>query len=220
MIVDRLLQWFAKNKRSFPWRETFGNPDPYLILFTEIMLQRTRADQVSPIYLEFAGRYPTFQKLANATDNQIISIFSRLGLEWRARNVVALIKVLKNKYQGKVPTELKELRELPGVGDYVSKAVMCYAFGKRFVPLDVNVVRVISRIHGIHVKADLARRDKKINEIAMSLLSRRDPREFNLALLDFAALVCKPKPLCHSCPMNDSCEYARTSGVMMMKRIA
>src|SRR5207247_7240127 len=114
-IAGTLLRWFAKNKRIFPWRTTFEHPDPYLILFTEIMLQRTRAEQVVPVYSKFVEQYPTFMKLSRARSQEVIALFSRLGLKWRAKGVVKLIEVLDKQYRGRVPSDLDALRELPGV---------------------------------------------------------------------------------------------------------
>src|SRR5438876_6634907 len=127
-VKRELLRWFDRNRRTFPWRVTFETPDPYLILFTEIMLQRTRADQVVPIYSEFVKRYPTFGQLSKASERDVETLFARLGLKWRAKNVVKLIRVLKQKFDGKVPRDMTELKKLPAVGDYVASAVMCYAF--------------------------------------------------------------------------------------------
>jgi len=206
-IADKLLSWFQKNRRDFPWRRTFENPDPYVILFTEIMLQRTKANQVAPLYLEFFRKYPTFAKLKQAARDEVIELFARLGLQWRARRVWDLVTFLDQEHQGKIPRELKELEKLPGVGTYVARAVSCYAFGDGTAPVDSNVVRVISRVFGIVISSDTGRRSKKISGVTTSLIPIGKERDFNLALLDFAALVCKPRPLCAVCPLQDSCKY-------------
>ncbi len=212
-VVRGLLRWFSKNRREFPWRQTFDTPDPYVILFTEIMLQRTKAEQVVPIYREFLKKYPTFHKIRTASDAEILSLFSRLGLKWRARKVVELIHSLESQYDGVVPSDLGKLKELPGVGDYAARAVLCYAFAEKVAPIDANVVRLISRLFGFPGKPDTGRRNRKIAELTTSLIPKRLSQDFNLSLLDFAALVCKPKPLCHSCPLSEHCSYyARISG--------
>jgi A/G-specific adenine glycosylase len=171
------------------------------------MLQRTRAEQVVPVYSRFVEQYPTFMKLSRARSQEVIGLFSRLGLKWRAKGVVKLIDVLDKQYCGRVPSDLDELRELPGVGSYVAKAVLCYAFGRKVAPVDSNVVRVISRLYGLSGTADKARRDSKMAELTESLIPQDKTREFNLSLLDFAALVCKPRPLCQKCPLKKYCVY-------------
>ncbi len=209
-IARELLKWFDNHKRSFPWRKTFDTPNPYIILFTEIMLQRTKADQVVPVYSEFVKRYPTFQALASAPEDEVVSLFSRLGLTWRARNVIKLIRMLEDRYGGEIPRDISELRKLPAVGDYVAKAVSCYAFGDSLAPVDTNVVRVISRLFGLSVRSDSARRSKRISELTKSLIPKGQPQYLNLSVLDFAAEVCKPQPLCQVCPLRKYCDYYRT----------
>ncbi len=206
-IVGRLLAWFEKNRRSFPWRDTFERPDPYLILFTEIMLQRTKADQVVPVYSEFVRRYPTFHELRKAPRREVANLFARLGLTWRAKRVVELIQVLDKRFGGDVPRDLEELKKLPAVGDYVAKAVMCYAFGKATAPVDSNVVRVTSRLFGLPISGDSARRNPGFLELTLRLLPLTRAADFNLALLDLGANICKTRPLCSLCPLQLNCEY-------------
>ena len=202
-----LLSWFDKNGRSFPWRDTFEKPDPYVILFTEIMLQRTRAEQVIPVYLEFVRRYPTFRDLSLASDNEIVALFARLGLKWRANNVLRLIRQIEEQHRGNIPREIDDLRKLPAIGEYVATAVACYAFGYKTVAVDSNVVRVVSRLFGIVVTLDSGRRNAGVIDVATSLVPENRIRDFNLALLDISAVICKPKPLCNLCPLTKYCVF-------------
>lgn len=212
-VSSTLLQWFVRNRRSFPWRETFEKPDPYIILFTEIMLQRTKADQVVPVYLEFVRKYPTFEHLSRRSDLEILSFFGKLGLYWRARNALRLVRAIQKNLQYRIPTNIVELRKLPGVGNYVAAAVACYAFGQPIVAVDSNVVRVVSRLFGLKTTLDSGRRSKQLLEMATGLLPENGSRDFNLALLDFSATVCRPKPLCDICPLPGYCEfYSKNKG--------
>ena len=170
------------------------------------MLQRTRADQVVPVYEKFVKKYSSFELIAKATKTEITTLFSSLGLTWRARNAFKLVKALE-KTKGEVPNDLDTLKQLPGVGDYVAKAVLCYAFGMPFVPVDTNVVRVFSRVFGIKTNSDSGRRSRRILDLAQRIVPAAEPQAFNIALLDFAAVVCKPVPICPSCPMNQDCRY-------------
>jgi A/G-specific adenine glycosylase len=172
------------------------------------MLLRTKADQVIPVYLEFVRKYPTFERLARAPRRDIELLFSSLGLEWRTKIVVKLISFLQKHHAGRIPNDPVELRELPGVGDYIAKAVLCYAYGRREGPVDTNVVRVITRLFGKPLNPDLARRNKTIAGLTQSLVPEgQDARRFNLALLDLGALVCKPVPDCNNCPLTSYCAY-------------
>jgi A/G-specific adenine glycosylase len=169
------------------------------------MLTRTRADQVVPVFEKFFARFPSFETLKSANPQEAYKIFASLGLNRRAKSVVELIEALA-ELEGKIPRNVKELTSLPAVGDYVARAVMCYAFGEPEAPIDTNVIRIISRIFGFRTN-DSSRRNDKVLEFAKSLVPKDRPREFNLALLDFGALICKPKPLCISCPLNRNCSY-------------
>jgi A/G-specific adenine glycosylase len=217
-ISSTLLSWFDKNGRTFPWRETFEAPDPYIILFTEIMLQRTRAEQVIPIYLEFVRKYPTFEDLSRASEDEIISLFGRLGLRWRAKNVVTLIRQIRDEFHGSIPREIEDLRSLSSVGEYVAAAVACYAFGHKTVAVDSNVVRVISRLLDLDVTLDSGRRSATFLRRVADLMPENRVQDFNLALLDVSAMICKPKPLCDICPLASYCAFYSKSNRELPQR--
>jgi A/G-specific adenine glycosylase len=174
------------------------------------MLQRTRAEQVVPFYLDFVKKYPTFSALRAANQEEVYEFFSRLGLNWRARNVVRLVRTLELDFNGLIPRKIDQLRLLPGVGEYVARAVMCYAYGDAVAPVDTNVVRVICRLFGLPYDPDSGRRRKDVRVAAIALVSSRSPKEINLALLDFAAEVCQPKPRCESCSLKHLCDFYAT----------
>ncbi len=203
-LSEHLLEWYEKNKRDYLWRK---KKDPYKILIAEIMLQRTKADQVLPVYLSFMKEFPVIQKLNEAGEDEIRKYFSRLGLLWRAQLVKDLAKELMNRFKGKVPENRTELLSLPGVGEYIADAVLSFAYRRDVAVVDSNVCRIIGRVFDIKAKGE-ARRDPKFRKIAQEMLPAGKARKFNLALLDFAALVCIPKnPKCHICPINDLCAY-------------
>lgn len=205
-FVNSLLSWYHRNGRSFPWRET---RDPYRILVAELMLQRTKASQVVPVYLEFIKEFPDVLSLSRASPERIREYFSRLGLEWRAEKVLALAKLLAEKYGGKIPCDKEELLSLPGVGEYISAAVLSFACNVPVAVVDSNVVRVLSRYFGITPRGE-GRRDKKILGLASKILPEQSHREYNFAIIDFAALVCTPKrPKCEICPLREKCSWER-----------
>jgi A/G-specific adenine glycosylase len=205
ILGARLVQWWLKNRRSYPWRETC---DPYKILLAEIMLQRTRAEQVTPVYSEFLEKFPTIFDLAGASEKDIAPFFGRLGLSWRTRTTKKMAEFVIKKYNGLVPQTMEQLLEIPGVGEYISAAVLSFAYEKPAIVVDSNVCRVIMRVYGIRGDGEL-RKNKKIRDIANKMLPMNEKSKcINLALIDFAALICKPaKPLCPSCPLNFWCEY-------------
>jgi A/G-specific adenine glycosylase len=197
-----LIDWYSKNGRSYPWRVV---KDPYHILLAEIMLQRTRADQVMPVYLSFLEAFPNVYSLNEASEEDIISYFSKLGLMHRAKYVKLLACELVHRYSGKVPCVKKELLSLPAVGAYVSDAVSCFAFNKRVSIIDSNVCRVLARVFGIDAKGE-ARRDPVFRKMADKILPRSQVKEFNWAIIDLAALICRSKkPLHEACPLKELC---------------
>ncbi len=198
-----LKYWWMKYKRNFPWRET---TDPYEILIAEILLHRTRAEQVLPVYVEFIEKYPSPIAIAEAKVEDIIKILYPLGLRWRSYLLYEMAKKII-KSGGSIKKDKKWLLSLPGVSDYIACAVMCFAFGEPEPILDTNTVRIVGRIHGIHI-TDGSRRSKKFRELYKQLMDYNNAREFNYAMIDFGAIVCKPRePLCLECPIKKWCLY-------------
>jgi A/G-specific adenine glycosylase len=205
----RLLHsWARSNLREYPWRR---EQDRFRLLLSEMMLRRTRADQVVPVYERVAKRYPTAEKLATASAKELRELLYPLRLTWRADNTVSMVCEVVKRYGGEVPGTKAERMSLPGVGDYVASAVTCFSDDEPTPIIDTNVVRVIGRILGLRLDGE-ARRRKEMRDAATLCLDQRQPRLYNYALLDFAALVCTASaPRCSECPFgqSDLCEDAR-----------
>lgn len=205
MIQEGLLSWFKKNGRDYPWRRT---KDPYEILIAEIMLQRTKADQVLPVYGKFIERFPDPASLSRADPDTVRAYFLRLGLIWRADLIIKLATELTERFEGKIPPSREKLLSLPSVGDYMADAVLSFAYGKDVAVVDSNVCRVLRRIFGLRPRGE-ARRDKRFRILAQSLVPTGKSREFNWAIIDFASVICTPKrPKCEKCPLKSVCLYA------------
>lgn len=203
-FVNLLLRWYRENGRDFVWRR---KSDPYQILVAEIMLQRTKASQVEPVYIDFLKKFPNPQKLNRATENEIREYFNRLGLLWRTTLVKRLARELVDRFRGEVPDNRKRLLSLPAVGEYMADAVLSFAYGKDIAVVDANVCRIIARVFGIKSRSE-ARRDTKFRTVAQKLLPPRRAKEFNWAMIDLAALICTPRnPKCGTCPVNEFCFY-------------
>jgi len=207
--AEILRWWSGRRRRDFPWRRT---SDPYRVLVAEILLQRTKAEQVVPIYEEFLRRYPSLYELARAELEEIEETVRPLGLAKRARLLKSLAEVLVTRFRGEVPRSAEALLELPGVGYYTANAVLCFAYGEDVPLVDWNVARVVKRIWNIPMKR-APHTDKKLMEFAARLVPQGKGREFNLALLDFSAEICRPRnPECRSCPVSQMCDYFRRMG--------
>ncbi|MDR7554065.1 MAG: DNA glycosylase [Armatimonadota bacterium] len=171
----------------------------------EMMLRRTRAEQVVPVFRRFLRLFPTPRSLADAPPGSVKRVLRPLGLHWRAGDVVRAGRLLGREAGGRVPANAEALRALPGVGEYVARAVACFAFGRPVAVVDTNTARVVSRFFAIGCRGE-PRRSREVAALLEHLLDRRRPREFNWALIDLAATVCRPRgPLCSRCPLEDAC---------------
>ena len=199
-----LLKWFEKNERKFPWRKA---KDPFKVLIAEMMLRRTKADQVKPVYEKLFKEYPSVDALAKAKSKKVEKILYPIGLKWRASAFGLVAREVKKKYHCRVPEKREELKQLPGVGEYVAGAVLSIGYGKKEWIVDSNIVRLFKRYFGIKTSKE-GRRDKHIIKMAKMYVSSKNPRRVNLAVLDFTALICKPKrPECKKCPLNKECDH-------------
>lgn len=204
-----LIKWGKENFRDFPWRKT---RNPYNVLVAEILLHRTRADQVVPLYNEFLKKFPTIEALADASEDDVTELLHPLGLRWRAKLLHKIAKAIVRQYDGRIPSESAELELLPGVSHYIASAVRCFAFGYPEVLLDTNTVRILGRLFGKRV-TDGSRRSRKFRELYKSIIDQKHPREFNYAMLDLGALLCTPSsPKSDKCPVKDMCRYGISVG--------
>lgn len=204
---QHLLAWFQTNARTFVWRHQH---DPYAILVAEMMLHRTQARQVEPVYLRFLAAYPNPLALAQSDEREVAGILAPLGLAWRTANFIPLARTLVQVYDGQVPCERSALLALPGVGPYVADAVRVFGCGEAAALVDTNTVRVAGRFLGFVTDAE-SRRRRAVQVAIAALVDMAHPRDANLALLDFAALICRPKdPLCEQCPVATRCAFRHT----------
>ena len=165
-----LLKWFRKGRRTFAWRR---RRTPYRVLMAELMLRRTRADQVEPVFERFVKLFPDVRALAGAKPSVIRRELKPLGLEWRAANVVALARDIQRRFRGRVPRDRDELLSLPGVGPYVAGAVRCFALGQPEPLIDTNVVRVVGRFFGLRLDGEARRRKEMIDAVTACVPGRR-----------------------------------------------
>ena len=201
---EQLLAWGVRHGRSFPWRSSH---DPYHLLIAEMMLRRTQARQVVPVYDEFLRHYPTPQALAAATEEEVVRLLRPLGLSWRIPAFRQMAQRLIADYGGEVPHDRKALLTLPGVGEYVADSIRCFAFHEPVALLDTNTVRVAGRYFGFPVHAE-SRRRAPVKRAVACLVEPHAPRASNLALLDLAATVCRSgQPRCASCPVATGCTW-------------
>ena len=145
-IVPRLLAWFAQNARPLPWRRT---RDPYAIWISEIMLQQTQVKTVLPYWERWMRVLPDLGALARAKPERLHKLWEGLGYYTRVRNMQRAAQIMCERHGGQVPADFDALLELPGIGRYTAGAICSIAFNQPKPILDGNVIRVLTRWHGI-----------------------------------------------------------------------
>jgi A/G-specific adenine glycosylase len=200
---QRLLRWYARNRRDLPWRKT---SDPYKILVSEVMLQQTQVDRVIPKYREFLRRYPSIEELAGASVHDVEVTWRPLGYNIRPVRLHAIAKDAVRRRGGKLPDSLEELQALKGVGRYTAGAVMSFAFRKDAPILDTNVMRLLHRVFLGPGHPKRSKALKRLWDLSAALIPKGKGYDFNQALMDFGALVCTARlPGCSTCTMRQIC---------------
>ncbi len=203
---NALIAWFKVQGRKLPWRAT---RDPYAILVSELMLQQTQVSTVVPYFERWMRLFPSAERLAQATENEVLCAWQGLGYYARARNLHRAAQVISWELQNRFPETLAELKRLPGVGDYTAGAVLSFAFDRPAPIVDANIARVISRIEDIRENIDQSRGRKMIWDLAARYARHESPRLLNSALMELGALICLPRnPLCVLCPVRIFCRTA------------
>ena len=198
-----LLSWFETHHRRLPWRQT---SDPYRIWVSEVMLQQTQVNRVLEYYEGFIRKFPTPRHLAAAELQDILKSWEGLGYYTRARNLSKAAKVIVGKMSGNPPADYPTFRKLPGVGDYTAAAVQSIAFNKPYAAVDGNVKRVLARLLLIEAPINRSTPAKIFQDKANELLDRRAPGQFNQAMMELGATVCRAKsPRCCLCPVRIFC---------------
>ncbi|MBR3570340.1 MAG: A/G-specific adenine glycosylase [Oscillibacter sp.] len=203
-FAETLLSWYRENARDLPWRHT---REPYPIWVSEIMLQQTRVAAVVGYYARFLEAFPTVSALAEASEEELLSLWQGLGYYGRARNLHKAAKVIAER--GGFPDTYEDLLKLPGIGAYTAGAVASAAFGRRTPAVDGNVLRVMSRLTDNRgdILSPTVRRGIESEVRALFPEAEEDARIFNQALMELGATLCGPNaaPQCECCPVAGYC---------------
>jgi A/G-specific adenine glycosylase len=221
-----LLDWYDRHRRRLPWRPLPGqSAEPYRVWLSEIMLQQTGVKTVGPYFEKFLARWPDVAALARASLDDVLRMWAGLGYYSRARNLHACAMAVVRDHGGLFPNTEEGLRSLPGIGTYTAAAIAAIAFGRRTMPVDGNIERVISRLFA--VEQVLPQAKPLIRQLATTLLEEAPVGDVKSragdvksragevksragdsaqALMDLGASICTPrKPACALCPLNADC---------------
>ncbi len=201
-MVERLLEWFELNKRPLPWRQDY---DPYHVWVSEIMLQQTQMERGVQYFKQWLKTFPTVADVARASEQEVLLAWEGLGYYSRARNLHKAAQIMLTDFGGEVPDEPDVLLTLPGIGEYTAGAIAAIAYQKDIIAVDANVERVFSRIFDVAMPPKSPVAAGFIRQSADALLPEGKAREYAQSLMEFGALICKKKPLCDQCPLQEWC---------------
>ncbi len=194
-----------------PWRTPPGEiadgvrPDPFRVWLSEIMLQQTTVSAVNKYFTKFTRLWPSVEKLAAASEADVLKAWAGLGYYSRARNLKRCADLIAADHGGRFPNTAQELAKLPGIGAYTSAAIAAIAFGEAVPVVDGNVERVITRLHALSTPLPSAK--PEIRQLTAAMLDHDRPGDFAQAMMDLGATICTPKkPACLHCPLNISCQ--------------
>ena len=210
-LPKKILSWYDNNKRKLPWRVSKNSPKKlYYRLLSEFMLQQTQVKTVIPYFIKFTKRFKTLEILSKSNEREILKLWEGLGYYRRARNLLASSKLIVQKYNSKLPYEIKEIKKLPGVGDYTANALLGLVYNQPTIAVDGNVKRVFSRL--LNKKETKINFEKFIELNKKNLFKTKRNSDFVEALMEFGALICKPKePECFKCNIRSLCKYFKSN---------
>ena len=210
-LSKKILAWYDNSKRNLPWRVSKKSSKKlYYRLLSEFMLQQTQVKTVIPHFKKFTNKYKTLEALSKINESQILKLWEGLGYYRRAKNLLASVKLLVKDYNSKLPNTLKDIKKLPGVGDYTGNALLGFIHNYPTIAIDGNVKRVFVRY--LNKKESKINFEKLIQINKKNLFTTNRNSDFVEALMEFGALICRPKdPKCSQCCLNKSCKYLRSS---------
>ncbi len=202
-FLAALTMWWRESGKDYPWRRV--NSDPYRTYVAEVMLHRTKAEKVAELYERFLRRFPSINSLASASLDEVEELLAPLGLRWRWALMLRTAKIVMDRYQGKFPEDRDSLLELPGVGQYISGAILVFGYGRREVFHDVNISRVLRRYFSL-------RTIDEVEAVLAELVSKTENvKELYLSLIDLAKDICTARrPRCSQCPLSECCIAAQS----------
>ena len=200
---SRILQWYYKNQRNLPWRTS---KEAYKIWISEIILQQTRVAQGISYFTNFINEFPNIKDLALANEEEVLKLWQGLGYYSRARNIHFTAKFVNKELKGCFPENYKDLLKLKGIGPYTAAAISSICYNEKRAVVDGNVYRVLARVFNIHTPINSTKGIKEFQKLADSLISDKNPGDYNQGLMEIGATVCTPKKAeCLSCPLQAIC---------------
>ncbi len=216
LISQKIVQWYSDNGRhDLPWRNKIT---PYRIWISEIMLQQTQVKTATPYFKSFIKKYPNQKKLSEASEDQILALWSGLGFYRRARNIFKTKEIIKEKYNNRFPKEFHQLLELPGIGKSTAGAIMSLGYQNPHPILDGNVKRVITRL--VNQNLNLIK-ESDLWKLSSQFVNKDNCFAYTQGIMDLGATICTPtNPSCKDCPIQTQCQSAFNVTINNNKKVA
>ena len=184
--------------------------DPYKIWVSEVILQQTQVAVGMRYYQKFLRRFPTIQQLAAAQESDVLKVWEGLGYYARARNLHKGAQFIRDNFGGKFPSREEELQQIPGIGPYISQAILSFAFQKRTIIVDANVKRIIARLLALHLPIGNSNFEMKVEKLSQEILPQKESDIFNQALFELGQTICLPRnPQCPTAPLAGFASHIR-----------
>jgi A/G-specific adenine glycosylase len=203
-FADRVLQWFDTNgRKDLPWQ---SNATPYRVWVSEIMLQQTQVTTVIPYFQRFVSRFPDVDSLAGSHIDDVFEFWAGLGYYARARNLHKAAIVIRDEYEGVLPTGFDDVVGLPGIGRSTAGAILALSGGERYPILDGNVKRVLARYYEVAGWPGDTKVANRLWDHAEANTPQHRVAEYTQAMMDLGATVCtRTRPACDRCPLEEEC---------------
>ena len=216
-LSKKIISWYDNNKRTLPWRiKSNYSKRLYYRILSEFMLQQTQVKTVIPYFIKFTKEIKTLKKLAQTNERKVLKLWEGLGYYRRAKNLLKTAKILEIEKESVLPKTLKEIKKLPGIGDYTGNILLAFIYNQPRLGLDGNVKRVFSRLFNKHEKKFNFEYFIEKNRNKLFHLNKNS--NFAEALMEFGALICKPQdPRCNICPIKRNCKFFKSGNFIKLK---
>ena len=215
-LSKKILTWYDNNKRTLPWRiSQKSKKNLYYRIISEFMLQQTQVKTVIPYFKNFIDKFPNLKTLSKSNEKKILKLWEGLGYYRRARNLHKTAKILVKNYNGKLPSDIDEIKKLPGIGEYTANALLALVYNQSRIAIDGNVKRVFSRLFNLKKEIN----EKLYKEKFIKLFRTNRNADLVEALMEFGAVVCKPNnPLCNICKLKVNCYFFKNKNLFIKNK--
>ncbi len=179
---------------------------PYQLLVATILSAQCTDARVNMVTPSVFARYPTPEDLAEAEPAELERLIHSTGFfRNKAKSLLGMANALVERHDGEVPSSMKELAALPGVGRKTANVVRSVAFDLPGLPVDTHVGR-LSRLLGLTTETDAVKVEHELN----AMVPAAERGTFSLRLILHGRRVCiARRPRCEDCVLNDFCPSSR-----------